>query len=63
MPHKPKKPPLRELKNHFDALLARAEDDADVGAQAQVNSIAAVLGVRWDGSDWVPLTERRDKDD
>lgn len=63
MPHNQKKPSLRELKDHFDALLARAENDADAGAQAQVNSIAAILGVRWEGSDWVPLGQTRDGDD
>ena len=63
MPHKPKKPAFRELEDHFGALLARAENDADAGAQAQVNSIAAVLGFRWEGSEWVPLGQTRDEDD
>ena len=62
MPHKPKKPSFRQLEDHLDRLLARAEDDRDAGAQAQVNSIAAVLSVRWDGSDWVPVAERRGED-
>jgi hypothetical protein len=61
MLHEPKKPPLGGLKDRFDALLARAEDEADFGARAQIDSIGSILGVRWDGSDWVPLAERPDK--
>jgi hypothetical protein len=63
MPHRPKKHPHQMLKDRVDALFARGENDADVAAQAQITSIAAVLGVRWDGSDWVPLAERRDEGD
>jgi hypothetical protein len=51
----------KKLADRFAKLCTRAEHDADVGAQAQIDSIAAVLGVRWDGSDWVPLAERRDR--
>ena len=61
MPRKPTKPPHEKLKERFDALLKRAENDADAGAQAEINSIAAVLGVRWDGSDWIPLAGRREQ--
>ena len=58
---KPKKLQHKKLTERVDELGARAENDADVGAQAQISSIAAVLGVRWDGYDWVPLADRHDQ--
>jgi hypothetical protein len=58
---KPKKLQHTKLAERVAEVGARAENDADAGAQAQINSIAAVLGVRWDGGDWVPVAERRDR--
>jgi hypothetical protein len=53
------KPQHKKLTELVTELGARAENDADVGAQAQINSVAAALGVRWDGYDWVPLADTR----
>ena len=59
MNRKPKKPPELKAPKHLDEAGERAEKDADLAAQAQITSIAAALGARWDGSDWVPLDKQR----